>query len=230
MRLKENSLVTGRDADSTAEQRLEQLRLLLSRVDAAHDAQHQTLARELHHKVVGTLSALKMECDWLLRPQTADDAMRQRLQRLSEELDATIQFTRHIINELWPAIVAHLGLASAVQQQIADTRARSDASIELAIEGDVDGIAEARAIALYRLLRHVLDQCEGEPPRVREARIALRGRDATVELHIELDAAPAADDDLLLMHERIARLGGQLSSGMSQRGGSCIDVGFPATS
>src|SRR4051794_25805437 len=107
-----------------------------------------------------------MECDWLLRPQRSDEAMRPRLKRLSEELGATIQFTRHLINELWPAIVGHLGLSSAVQQQLADIRARTDASIELVIEGDVDDIPEARAIELYRLVQHVLQQCETQSPPV----------------------------------------------------------------
>ena len=209
---------------ATPQQHVEQLRLLLSRVDAAHDAQRQTLARELHHKVVGSLSALKMECDWLLRPQRTDDTMRPRLQRLSEELGATIQFTRHLINELWPAIVGHLGLSSAVQQQLADTRSRTDASIELVVEGDVDHMPEARAIELYRLVQQVLDQCEAQPRSVREAHISLRRKGAAVELHIELDAAGLPDDALLLAAERVSRVGGRLAKGVTSQGKSSIDV------
>src|SRR6476620_2751534 len=133
-------------------QRLEQLRRLLSRMDEAHDAQRQTLARELHHKIVGSLSAVKMECDWLLRPQRADEALRPRLQRLSEELEQTIQFTRDLIGELWPVMVGHLGLSSALSEEVAGVRERSGAAIEVVIEGDVDDIPEAHAYALFRLL------------------------------------------------------------------------------
>lgn len=230
MRQKDGDSVNARSTEPTAAERLEQFRLLLSRVDAAHDAQRQTLARELHHKVVGSLSALKMECDWLLRPQRGDDAVRPRLQRLGEELGATIQFTRQLINELWPAIVGHLGLSSAIQQQVADTSSRTDASIEVSIEGDVDDMPETRAIALYRLVQHVLDQCEGEQPRVRQAQIVLRRKGAAVELHIELDAAVAPDDTLLVAQERVSRLGGQLMTGASEKGGSCIDVVLPVAS
>jgi len=230
MRQKDDDSVNARSTEPTAEERLEQFRLLLSRVDAAHDVQRQTLARELHHKVVGSLSALKMECDWLLRPQRGDDALRPRLQRLGEELGATIQFTRQLINELWPAIVGHLGLSSAIQQQVADTRSRTDASIEVSIEGDVDDMPEASAIAVYRLVQYVLDQCEGEQRRVRRAQIVLRRKGAAVALHIELDAAVAADDILLIAQERVSRLGGQLVSESNDEGGSCIDVVLPVAS
>jgi signal transduction histidine kinase len=207
---------------------VEQLRLLLSRVEAAHDTQRQTLARELHHKVVGSLSALKMECDWLLRPQRGDDTTRPRLQRLSEELGATIQYTRHLINQLWPAIVGHLGLSSALQQQLADTLSQTDASIELNIEGDVDDIPEARAIALYRLVQHVLDQCEAEPRSIREAQIALRRRGEAIELNIEIDAPGLPDEALLLMSERVSHLGGQLIQEATEKGRSAIGVVLPA--
>jgi signal transduction histidine kinase len=227
----ENKESAGADgAASTPEQRIAQMRLLLSRLDAAHDAQHQTLARELHHKVVGSLSALKMECDWLLRPQRSDDAMRPRLQRLSEELGTTIQFTRHLINELWPAIVSHLGLSSAVQQQLADARSRTDASIELLVEGDVDDIPEARAIELYRLIQHVLDQCTAQPRAVCEVCITLRRKGAAVELHIELDPTALPADALLLMDERVSRVGGRLARGVTPKGKSSIDVVLSAAS
>jgi len=207
-------------------QRLEQLRRLLSRMDEAHDAQRQTLARELHHKIVGSLSAVKMECDWLLRPQRADEALRPRLQRLSEELGQTIQFTRDLIGELWPVMVGHLGLSSALSEEVAGVRERSGAAIEVVIEGDVDDIPEAHAYALFRLLQQALERCEAAP--AHELRIVLRRSDAGVELHIEQETSAAVDDDLLLMEERVSRLGGQLNRAAVQPGRSCIDVVLPA--
>jgi signal transduction histidine kinase len=207
-------------------QRLEQLRRVLSRMDEAHDAQRQTLARELHHKIVGSLSAVKMECDWLLRPQRADEALRPRLQRLSEELGQTIQYTRDLIGELWPVIVGHLGLSSALSEEVAGVRARSAASIEVVVEGDVDDIPEAHAFALFRLLQQALERCEAAP--ACELRIVLRRSAAGVELHIEQETSAVVDDDLLLMEERVSRLGGQLNRAAVQPGRSRIDVLLPA--
>src|SRR5215207_7569753 len=149
-----------------AEQALEELRRLLARLDAAHEAQCQTIAHELHQKVVGSLSAVKMQCDWLLRRERTDDAVRARLQQLSEQVSDTIQYTRHLIGEVWPAIVGHLGLSSAIQQQVADTRTRSAITIEVAIDDDVDDINEESAITLYRLTQLALAGGELDPPLV----------------------------------------------------------------
>ena len=218
-----------RAARNAKELRLEELRGLLARMDAAHDAQRERLARELHHKIVGSLSAAKMECDWLLRRERADDALRPRLQRLSDELGETIQYARCLIGELWPSIVSHLGLASALQQEVADMRSRSAVSIDLDIEGDVDGIGEVPAIALYRLTQQVLAGCAADPPQLGAARIALRRADGNVELHIELDAALAWDDTWLLLEERVAHLGGQLAWDQAEPERTSIDVVLPTT-
>lgn len=209
------------------EEALEELQGLLARVDAAHEAQCQTLAHDLHQKVVGSLSAVKMQCDWLLRRERADDAVRARLQQLSDQVGETIEYTRHVIGELWPAIVGHLGLSSAIQQLVADTRARSAASIEVNIGGDVDDIDEEPAITLYRLAQQALRGCESDPPLVRAARIEVRRADAGVAFEIDLDGTVPIDDAWRLMEERVARLGGQLTCGSAPRERSSFAVLLP---
>jgi len=214
--------------DSVQNVQVERLSRLLCRVEAMHDAQSQALARELHQKVVGSLSAAKMECDWLLRPQLEAEALRARLQRLSAELGDTIQLTRRVIGELWPSIVGHLGLGSALAQIVAEARARSAGSIELHVEGDADGIAEVPAVALYRLLCEILERCSAEQARTFPLRIDLRRTPLQVEVHVELDAERFGDDDFLLMEERVARLRGRFLKGTIKPGSSFIDVFIPA--
>jgi len=189
-----NENTGGPAAARNAEDALEELRRLLAQLDAAHEAQCQTLANDLHQRVVGSLSAVKMQCDWLLRRERTDDAVRARLQQLSEQVSDTIQYTRHLIGELWPAIVRHLGLSSAIQQQVADTRTRSTVSIEVAIDRNVDDIDEESAITLYRLTQQALAGCEADPPLVHAAHIALHRTGAGVELDIELEGTVAIDD------------------------------------
>src|SRR5690242_4389038 len=147
-----NDKADGSNAVRSGEDALEQLRRMLAQLDAANAAQCQHLAHDLHQKVVGSLSAVKMQCDWLLRRERTDDAVRARLQQLSEQVSDTIQYTRDLIHELWPAIVAHLGLSSAIQQQVMDKRMRSAVPIEAVIADDVGDMDEESAIALYRLV------------------------------------------------------------------------------
>src|ERR1700675_3624677 len=102
-------------------ERLEQVTDLLHGLDSLRDQERMHMSRELHDTLVSTLSATKLECDWLLRAQPASAAENQRrLSRVSGSLAEAIGFTRRVIDQLWPAAVQHLGLEAAIQGQLAD--------------------------------------------------------------------------------------------------------------
>lgn len=205
----------------------ERLRALLSQVDAEYEAQRQALAREMHHRIVGSLSAVKMECDWLLRGDRPVEAVQSRLKHLSELIGSTISFTRELIGGLWPAIVAHLGLSSAIQQEAADARARSEVAIDVDIAGDVDDIDDAVAMTLYRLASQAIGDCERQQStRPAHARLALRRENDRVALDIDT-SCPMADDAWLLIEERVKRLHGRLERRPADRDAGKIVVVLP---
>jgi two-component system, NarL family, sensor histidine kinase UhpB len=184
----------------------------LERVDAAREREHRELASELHRELVGSLSAIKMQCDWLLRAEQNTPQARERLASMSASLGGAIGFTRQVIDRLWPSMVGHLGLAVAVQQRVADFAARGAMELHAAVDAAVDDIPESHAMALYLIVQHALDSCAQAPSGA--ARLALRRTERGVQL--ELDARPrmqwADADGLLLLQRRMSRLGGELST------------------
>ena len=56
-------------AADPAEGRVEQLTALLHELDGKRASRTKVLSRELHDTLVATLSATKMECDWLPSPR-----------------------------------------------------------------------------------------------------------------------------------------------------------------
>ena len=194
-------------------QRVEELTQLLHGLDATRDQERKCLSRELHDTLVSTLSATKLECDWLLRTSNASqDENKRRLTRVSKSLTDAILFTRRVIDQLWPAIVQHLGLLTAINHQLSELRSRSGVDVQVDTEGDVDTLPEVHALTLYRAVQETLEfSTRQEPPA--QVQLTLRRSGKGIELRIAQDG-PARPHEpreaqFLLMKERVSRLGGE---------------------
>lgn len=197
-------------------ERTEQLADLLHRLDSLRDQERKHLSRELHDTLVSTLSATKLECDWLLRGRPAGAAENQkRLSRVSRSLAEAIQFTRQVIDQLWPTAVQHLGLVAAIQGQLADLRARLGVDVQPDVQGDLETLPEVHAITLYRAVLETLKLSakDASPPRTQ---LTLRRNHKGIELQLALPStakgrgAPLSghlDGDL--MRERVLQLRGE---------------------
>lgn len=218
-------------ARKPAAKRVEQLTGFLHELDSMRDQERKLLARELHDTLVASLSATKLECDWQVRARQANESEReQRLSKLSASLADAIQFTRGVIDRLWPVAVQHLGLIAALQAQLsaADPRFATDKRPE--VEGDVDTLPETHALTLYRAVQDVLLHLEGEAPV--HAELAVRRRGKSVELQLNVDSA-AGRTALLsqlsvgLTRERVLHLGGKYLLAGADRGGVRLRVFLP---
>jgi len=210
--------------------RIEQLTELLHELDSMRDRERKQLARDLHDTLVASLSATKLECDWLLRARQAGEPQReQRLSRLSAALADAIQFTRTVIDQLWPVAVQHLGLIAALRAQLSVTDPGFASEKQPEVEGDVDALPETHALTLYRAVQDVLKHVEGATP-VR-AELAIRRRGNGVELRLKLDSAVrggAAFSQLSvgLTRERVLQLGGTYLLASADRS-ACLRVFLP---
>ena len=195
--------------------RVEQLTDLLDGLDSLRDQERMQLSRELHDTLVSTLSATKLECDWLLRAQPAGETEnRNRLSRVSGSLTEAIQFTRQVIDRLWPAAVQHLGLVAAIQGQLAVLRARWGVEVQPDVQGDMGTLPEVHAMTLYRAVQEALE-LSAEDASPRRAQLTLRRSNKGIELQLALPAAAkrressASQLDLALIRERVLRLRGE---------------------
>ena len=195
-------------------ERVEELTELLHELDATRDQERKGLSRELHDTLVSTLSATKLECDWLLRAANASEAEnRRRLTRVSKSLTDAILFTRRVMDQLWPAVIQHLGLVTAINHQLSELRSRSGVDVQVDTEGDVDTLPEMHALTLYRAVQETLEFSRQEPPS--QVQLTLRRNGKGIELRIAQDGAAQPQEpreaqfECLLMKERVLRLGGE---------------------
>jgi two-component system, NarL family, sensor histidine kinase UhpB len=205
------------DTDRTKHnlERTEHLTDLLHRLDSLRDQERMQLSRELHDTLVSTLSATKLECDWLLRTwHESESENRKRLSRVSGSLTEAIQFTRQVMDQLWPAAVQQLGLMAAIQGQLAALRARWGVEVQPDVQGDMETLPEVHAMMLYRAVQETLDLSAeiASPPRVQ---LSLRRSNTGIELQLALPSTPRLREsprsrlDGALMQERVLRLRGE---------------------
>ena len=205
-----------RDTDTTKQslERTEQLTDLLHRLDSLRDQERMQLSRELHDTLVSTLSATKLECDWLLRSPVGETENRQRLSRVSGSLTEAIQFTRQVIDQLWPTAVQHLGLVAAIQGQLAALRARWGVEVQPDVQGDMETLPEVHAMTLYRAVQETLT-LSAEAASAARVQLSLRRSSNGIELQLALPSSPRLRDsprsqlDGALMQERVLRLRGE---------------------
>jgi signal transduction histidine kinase len=205
-------------ADPT-EGRVEQLTALLHELDGNRDQERKVLSRELHDTLVATLSATKMECDWLVRSATASEAeVKRRLARVSGSLGEAIAFARRVIDQLWPTVVQHLGLATALRHQLAELKASSGLDLDADFDADLGTLPEAHTMMLYRTVQEALEFCMQQKPPL-QPKLHLRRTDAGVELKIEQNtttkqgARRANQFDGRMLRERALHLGGECQLG-----------------
>jgi two-component system sensor histidine kinase UhpB len=196
-------------------ERTEQLSDLLHRLDTLRDQERMQLSRELHDTLVSALSASKLECDWMLRAQRENDAENhRRLSRVSGSLAEAIQFTRQVMDGLWPAAVQHLGLIAALEGQLADLRARGGFEVRPDVKGDMESLPEVHAMTLYRAVKETLNLTP-EDASSTNIELSLRRTPKGVELRVIFPGSALRREssrfelDGALMRERVLRLRGE---------------------
>lgn len=195
---------------------MEQLTDLLHRLDNLRDDERRQLSLELHDTLVSTLSATKLECDWLLRAAPSGEAESQkRLSRVSSSLAEAIQFIRQVIDKLWPSAVAHLGLVAALQGQLADLRTRLGVEVQPDVQGDMETLPELHAMMLFRAVQETLN-LSTKPASTQRIKLTLRRNSKGIELQLAMPRSAKRSDpplsrqlDGALMRERVLRLRGE---------------------
>ena len=207
--------LSGRNGIPNAEEleRMEQLAALLRRLDSLRDEERKDLSRRLHDTLVSTLSATKLECDWMIRAQPANPLDGQRrLARVSESIGEAIQFTRQLIDQLWPVAVQHLGLVAAMEGQVADLHARCGVEVHPDVRGDMEALPEIYTMTLYRAIQQAFDLVTKEAA-ASHIELTLRHTDKGVELGLALPRIKTrrslASFDNALMRERVLGLQGE---------------------
>lgn len=228
-----------RHMEEKLRQTSEQLRALVARHQTDREAEGARLARELHDELGANLTGLKMDVAAIdrrisraLSPEVAAP-LKERLNRFSEMLDATIDSVRRVCRVLRPAMLDELGLPAAIEWQVNDFRARTGIHC-VYVRPEILEIEPARATALFRVVQELLTNV-ARHARPKSARVELRREDGSVHVVVQDDGRGLPVDlwthhdrfGLLGVQERILSIQGMIEFSSPAGGGTRVDVWVP---
>jgi signal transduction histidine kinase len=145
-----------RASEARLQQTNERLRRLAAHAENIKESERKRIAREIHDDLGQNLLALRIEADQLAaRTAHHHPRLHARACLTRDQIDATIRSVRQIINDLRPNVL-DLGLAAAVDWQIAEFRQRTGVTCELIQDSDEIPVGDRSATALFRILQESL--------------------------------------------------------------------------
>jgi len=190
------------------------------------------VARELHDELAQSLTALKMDTQWLRQRVGAqsDAQVLQRLQDMSAMLDRTVAATRRIAADLRPLMLDDLGLQPALEWLCQQFTQRHGVPVQMSLDDTVEPDA-LQATAVFRITQEALANA-GKHANARRVQVSLSRDGDELVLRVGDDgrgfdpAAPRKPQSLGLMglRERVQLMGGQLAIDSQAGQGTRITV------
>jgi signal transduction histidine kinase len=215
-------------------ERTRELAELSTHLQSVSEREKADLARELHDELGGLLVGARMDISWAeqhLGPGDVD--LKQRLNRVQQNLSAGIDLKRRIIEELRPTLLDNVGFIAALRWQLKETCARAGLTCNEYFPDEEPKLSADAAIALFRIAQESF------------ANIIKRSAAKTVDVTMDIDddtvvfritddgrgiSNPSSDIDvhvLASMRHRIRALGGTFEVSGTAAGG-ILDVRIPA--
>jgi PAS domain S-box-containing protein len=156
-----------------------QLRNLAGYLQNAREEERTHIAREIHDEFGQALTALRIDLSWCakrLSPERTD--LVEKVNDMSDLVDATIQMVRRVATELRPGLLDDLGLVAALEWQAQDFCERAGIAYDLAL-GDEEAVLDLDrdlATAMFRVFQETLTNVARHAGAT-EIRVTLEERD-----------------------------------------------------
>ncbi len=144
--------------ENIVNKRTEELIDLASYITSSSENEKKRIARELHDELGALLTAARMDTSWIkrtLKPKQ-DDPMKDRLDRLLENIDQSIHVGRSITNSLVPPLLRELGLLEAIIAMTEDAYDEDSPNYHLELTSELPAISSDLELALYRICQESL--------------------------------------------------------------------------
>ena len=227
----------GRLAQRELERSREELRSLSRHLQSVREEEKARIAREVHDELGSTLTALRMDLDWMApRLPAGMETFREKRSAMVKLVEAAVAATRKIVTDLRPSILDDLGLAAAVRWQASEFQKHTGVPIEVEAPDEAGPIQRDTALALFRIFQETLTNVARHAKATRvwvsltisEAGYVLQIRDDGVGMS-EKDLIKATSHGVRGMRERAQQFGGDVTVSSQPGRGTTLVASVPAT-
>lgn len=212
----------------------EQLRELATRLQSIREEERTRVARRLHDELGQSLTALKMDCAWVVRKlEGADADVIRRAQSSVRLVDDTILMVRQLAADLRPGIL-DLGLQAAIEWQAEEFQTRSEIACVVDASIQAGFLCPKQEVHLFRIFQESLTNIARHSG-ASLIQVTLRQDPGVLHFEVKDNGRGISEDEisrrkslgLLGMRERVSIIGGTFSIQGSPGHGTTIRVDVP---
>ena len=208
---------------------------LSTHLQSLAEREKAALARELHDELGGMLVGALMDISWADQHLSAGQAdLKQRLGRVQQNLSASIDMKRRIIEELRPTLLDNVGFIAALRWQMKETCTRAGLKCSEYFPDEEPKFNADAGIALYRIAQEAFSNVLKHSG-AKTMEVTLDIDDDAIVFRITDDGnwltgttGAAGGQVLSSMRHRVRALGGTFDVSSSASGG-VLDVRIPAS-
>lgn len=197
---------------------------------AAVEDERRRLQRELHDGLGPTLAGVALGIRAARNQRRADVDSDALLERLTDEVEASVEEVRRIVHDLRPAVLDQLGLVAAVRAY-AERCSSGQLTVTVDVVDDLPPLSAATEVAAYRIAVEAITNVVRHA-QARTCHVRLRGGDGLVleidDDGIGLGGEITAGVGLSSMRERSLGVGGRILIDVGPNGGSRVVASLPA--
>jgi signal transduction histidine kinase len=217
------------------EERTLELVELSTHLQSVAEREKASLARELHDELGGLLVGARMDISWAEQHLAKDDPdIKQRLNRVQQNLAAGVDLKRRIIEGLRPTLLDNVGLFAALRWQLKETCGSAGLVCVESYPDEEPVFKSEASIALFRIAQEAFGNILKHSA-ARTVDFTLGMDNETLFMRITDDGSgiPAGrftaigSHGLASMRHRVRALGGRLDVRSPPSGGTIVIVQIP---
>lgn len=215
-----------------------QLRELSEHLQMVREDERTHIARELHDELGQSLTALKIDLNWLkMKVPHSEELVHEKIIAADLILDNTVDSLRRIYEDLRPGMLDDLGLASAVEYYVSQFSDQSNIACEFVVNRKDINVSNKVAINLFRILQESLTNISRHASAT-QAKIILHQLESEILLIVEDNGCGWQEQKgkkrksygILGIQERINMLNGTFEIISEAGEGSRIELSIPIDS
>jgi signal transduction histidine kinase len=200
---------------------------LAQHLQTSVEAERHAIAREIHDDVGGSLTALKLELDWIRRHATTPE-VQQRALAAQETVTSAIEASQRIMQNLRPAILEQ-GLAAALQWMTSRFEKRTGIVCEFRTTHERMQLPAGLPLVAYRTAQEALTNVTKHAQATKVV-VDLSLTGGVLSLEVSDNGRGLSSDDLTKarsfgirgLHERASTVGGWVDLSSTAAGTSLI--------